>query len=186
MKRFWTVLLVVAVTLVMALPAGAVKPAIPGKPPPDEPLVGLTCAEAADVYRRNSDATWQGDRTFTVELGVRQDACVDVLSVAGNWIVTVDMGSALEVGMGVQDSVAPGDTCWGGCAGGGVGVFTEGVQDMQFYTPKSAVNACDGVATDPEPDFGDGAPELAFRAWASYRGKAATPATITVTVPPLP
>jgi hypothetical protein len=38
MKRFWTVLLVVAVAVVMALPAGAKKPTNPDKPGPPAPL----------------------------------------------------------------------------------------------------------------------------------------------------
>ena len=38
MKRFWTVLLVVTVAIVMALPAGAVKPPKPPKPPTSVPI----------------------------------------------------------------------------------------------------------------------------------------------------
>ncbi len=186
MKRFWTMLVVVAVALVMALPAGAVKPENPGKPPPDEPLVGLTCAEAAAAGFDHVGVDWDVDNsgrpTFTVEVGVREDACVDVTSLEGNWIVTVDMGTALVVPMGVQDSVAPGDSCWGGCAGDVVitesGTYT-------FYTPASTLNACDDAPNDPDNDFGDGDSRLTFSASASYRGpaKSAVPATITVTLP---
>ncbi len=186
MKRFWTIPLVVAVAIVMALPAGAVKPVNPGKPPPDEPLVGLTCAEAAAEYGfDNVDAEWSideaGKTTFTVELGIRQDACVDVMSVQGDWRVDVDMGTALEVSMGVQDSVAPGDACWGGCAGGGS--FTANATDVPFFTPESILDACDFDLMDP--DFGDSDPALTFSASAAFRGdpKKATPATITVTLP---
>ena len=45
MKRFWTVLLVVAVALVMALPAGAVKPPKPPKPPTSVPIAVFMDAE---------------------------------------------------------------------------------------------------------------------------------------------
>ena len=182
MKRFWTVLVVVAVALVMALPAGAVKPANPpGKPPADEPLVGLTCAEAeADGFDRVS-VNWSADyTTFTVKIGYRENACVDVTSGAGDWKVDVDMGGALEVGMGVQDSVAPGDACWGGCAGGGV-ISESGL--YSFYTPASIIDACNFDVKDP--DFGDGDGQLTFNAWAGYRGnpKAVEKATITVILP---
>jgi hypothetical protein len=191
MKRFWTVLLVVAVALVMALPAGAKpdKPDKPGKPPPDEPLIGLTCDQAAAEYRFDHvNPDWNSAMTeFTVVLGVRESACVDVTSaVEGDWTIEVAWGTALAVSLGVQDSVAPGDACWGGCAGGGVITRPEPGElegPYRFRTPASTLNACDFDLKDP--DFEDGDEALTFDASASYKGpaKAAVPATITVTLP---
>jgi len=199
MKRFWIMLLVVAVAIVITLPAGAAPPCSanpnhpecipedPVDPPPDEPLVGLTCAEAAIEYGFDHVAVvWNTDGTeFTVKLGARQDACVDVMAGAGPWIVGGDFGTALEVSMGVQDSVAPGDACWGGCAGGGTftndGPFTD--FGDTFVMPESTLNACDDDLMDP--DFGDNDPALTFSASAAFRGdpKKAVAATITVKVP---
>lgn len=175
MKRFWFVLLAVAVALAMAVPAGAKKPDNPDKPPPDEPLVGLTCAEAAVEYGEHAAVNWINEETFEVKVGVREDACVDVMSLEGGWTIEVDMGTAIEVGLGVRDSVAPGDMCWGPCVGTGV-VTESGI--YEFSTPASEINAC-GV------EFGDADEALAFIAWADFRGpaKSAVPATITVTLP---
>jgi hypothetical protein len=181
MKRFWTVLLIVTVAIVMALPAGAVKPDNPGKPPPDEPLVGLTCAEAAIEYGIDHvDGDWNDAMTeFTVKVGVREDACVDVISLEGDWEIKVDIGTAIQVGFGVRDSFA-GDRCWGPCLG--TGLVTES-GTYAFVTPASGLDACGDT-------FGDEDEALAFIAWADFRGpaKSATPATITVTLPaePLP
>mgnify|MGYP001820850390 FL=1 len=176
MRRFWISLLAVGMTLVLAVPAAAAKPDKPDKPPPDEPLVGLTCDEARADGVDFVDGTWNDEETvFTVELGAREQTCVDVDSVAGGWIVEVDMGSAVKVGVEVQDSTGPGDTCWDQV------ITKDGI--YEFSTPASTLNACDDAAMDPEPDFGDEDEQLAFGAWAQYHGKAATPATITVTLP---
>jgi hypothetical protein len=173
MRRFWISLLSVGLTLVIALPAGAGKP---DKPSPDEPLVGLTCDEARAEGVDFVDGVWNDEGTeFTVVLGARARACVDVLSDAGDWTVEVEKGSAIKVGVEVQDSTGPGDTCWDQV------ITKDGI--YEFSTPASTLNACDDAAMDPEPDFGDEDEQLAFGAWASYHGKAATPATITVTLP---
>lgn len=174
MKRFWTVLLVVTMAIVMALPAGAVKPDNPGKPPPDEPLVASTCAEAAIEYGLDHvDVVWNEAKTeFTVEVGARENACVDVISFEGNWTIKVDMGTAIQVGLGVRDGFA-GDRCWGPCLG--TGLVTES-GTYAFWTPASELNACGDT-------FGDEDDALAFIAWADFRGPAKSAATITVTLP---
>ncbi|MEN8114529.1 MAG: hypothetical protein ABFS21_09085 [Actinomycetota bacterium] len=186
MKRFWIVLFVATATLVVALPVGA---AVDCKDPkfinhpmcaPDEPLIGLTCAEAEAQYGPHVDVTWSDDtKAFTFKIGYREDACVDVFSFPGEWTIeVVDMGSAILVGLGVRDSVAPGDMCWGPCLDTGLvtepGIYT-------FDTPASELNACGD-------DFGDDDEALAFIAWADFRGPAknAVPATITVTLPEEP
>ncbi|MEN8114733.1 MAG: hypothetical protein ABFS21_10120 [Actinomycetota bacterium] len=188
MKRFWIMLLVLAVALVTALPVGAAKPDCnPDSPDytpehpscvpdePDEPLVGLTCADAEAQYGPHVDVNWIDDWTFTFEIGYREDACVDVISIAGDWTIKVDMGSAILVGLGVRDSVAPGDMCWG--PGLDTGLVTE-ADTYTFGTPASELNACGD-------DFGDDDEALSFFAWADFRGPAknAVPATITVTLP---
>jgi len=156
-----------------------VKPDNPDKPPPDEPLVGSTCAEAAIEYGIDHvDVDWNDAKTeFTVEVGAREIACVDVISFEGLWKIEVDMGTAIQVGLGVRDSFA-GDRCWGPCLG--TGLVTES-GTYPFVTPASGLDACGDT-------FGDGDEALAFIAWADFRGSAKSAATITVTLPtnPLP
>jgi hypothetical protein len=186
MKRFWTMLLVVAMALVMALPAGAKpdKPDKPGKPPPDEPLAGLTCEEAnpppMSAGRTTKVCIDENDEncgTFTLTLEPKFDTCIDVMSVAGDWeIKVIDMGSANEISLAVQDSVAPGDACWGGCAG--EEIVTSTGETYFHWTEASTVDAC-GI------DFGDEDERLTFHAEARFPRpwKNIVPATIMVTLP---
>jgi len=197
MKRFWIVLLVLAVAIALALPAGAVKPDCstypeghplvcpddPTDPPPDdEPLAGLTCEEADSPPPAAGRNSFLCDNcgTFDVTLPPKWDTCIDVESaVAGVWEVTVtEWGDAYEIALGVQDSVAPGDACWGGCAGEVIITPEDGMPFSTPFTPASVIDACD-------TSFGDGATSLTFHVEARFRPplKGDLPAVITVTLP---
>ena len=189
MRRFWTVQLVLALTVLMAVPAGAAKPDRPGEP---DPAMGMTCEETGALrffdhvpvtwmdqegkeYGEQTveiDGEWVFLRSFTVVLNRHESACVDVTSVEGSWQVDIDLGTARSVGYGIADSVNPSDTCW-----------RESVDTTQLMTtptiPASTLNACD----DGYNDFGDGDERLAFAAWYDGVRKLATPVTITVTLP---
>ncbi|NQV05143.1 hypothetical protein HQ535_01215 [bacterium] len=184
-RRVWIVLLLIGVVLALAVPAGAGKPTCePGSTHPscksDEPddgPVGLTCAEAEASGFDNVPVEWSADgKWFTFEMNLRTGACVDVMSVEGQWVVDVDVGSARGVSVGIQDSVAPGDACWGGCSGGVEAIFTETGTVVTPVIPAATIDAC-GVG------FSDGADTLTFS--ASYSGvrKLASPVTVTVTLP---
>jgi hypothetical protein len=100
----------------IALPAGAApkrcdtKPTAPGceAPVDDEPLAGSTC---------NAIGEWRDpvNNDFTVTL--TENACIDVIATAGNWIVEIDEnpegtdGTLRWLGLVIRDSIAPGDAC---------------------------------------------------------------------------
>jgi hypothetical protein len=201
MRRIWITLLAISMALVLALPAGAVKPDCsiypeghpqacagdPDDPPidPDDPLAGWTCAEADPppmVADSNIFPCIDGCTGFDLTLAPKWNTCIDVESVAGSWTITVnDWGDAYEIALAVQDSVAPGDSCWGGCAGAVIITPQTPQDEMPFktpHTPASELDACgDG--------FGDGAETLTFHAEAHFRPplKGDLPAQITVTLP---
>lgn len=178
MKRMWIVLFVLATGAALAAPASAAKTETdcPGNScnsqPDRAPDTGMTCAEAEAVGFDHVVPRWTGDNAFEVELDRRLGACVDVMAAAGTWeIEVVQVGSAREVYITVQDSVNPGDTCWGGSD---VGAITE---PTVFYPvlPEATVDAC-GLGEL------DGDPQLTFN--AMYKGgKLAQPVIVRVTFP---
>ncbi len=189
MQRYWTVLLVLAVAVVIALPAGAAKPDCidePSRPwcePAEDPEgpVGLTCEETAADGWDYVDVTWQDEKTFTVVLTDRLGACVDVTSVAGEWTIDVKVGSAREVYLAVGDSVSPGDMCWGyGHYDSPEALVTDDVI-LLVDLPASTINACDDPATSNTYDDGD--LRLTFNASYAGRRKLVTAVIITVTLP---
>lgn len=127
MRRIGLVLLVMAMGLVIASPAGAA-----GRPPcpdgsyqrqcPTEPVDdqggGITCAE---------HATWKGQENLITDVEVHEDhfdielsgknvrACIDVMSDEGVWTVDIQLlaGTVRSMGLIPRDSVAPGDSCGG-------------------------------------------------------------------------
>jgi hypothetical protein len=162
-RRFWLALMIGGLTMAIALPASATKPGKPVKP-----NGGMTCAELS-AYWDFAVPVWNEAHTaFTVTGPL--NACVDVDSVQGVWQIDVDMGSALEVYLSVQDSAYVGDTCWGRTT------VTESGTVYTSVIPAATLNACGtGEA--------DGAASLTFNAQYLHRGKLRTPATITVTLP---
>ncbi len=190
MRRFWTVLLVLAVAVVIALPAGAAKPKCevgsshPSCKPAEEPeaQIGLTCDEVATDHGWDFvPVTWSSDREFTVVLDHHLGACVDLTSAAGEWVIDVQVGSAREVYLSVQDSVFPGDMCWGyGHYDSPEALVTEDVT-LYIDLPASTLNACDDPATSNTYDDGD--PRLTFNASYAGRRKLVTAVIITVTLP---
>ena len=189
MKQLWIMLLAVSLALVIALPAGAAKPDCNIDPSHssckvDEPRVGLTCAEAETAGWDHVDPEWgtwdlDGDGEFEagfrVVLNRHEGACVDVESAAGDWWMDVQVGSAREVYLSVQDSVAPGDWCWGYGHGNPEALVTEDVT-LSIGLPASTADICGD-------NFADGDDQLAFNAAYAGRRKLATPVTITVTLP---
>jgi hypothetical protein len=173
MKRMWIVLFVLAIGAALAAPASAAKPDCPGNScNTDSSGIGMTCAETEAVGFDHVVPTPTGPNTFVVELADRLGACVDVMAAAGTWeIEVVQVGSAREVYLAVQDSVLPGDTCWGGSD---VGAITEPTV-LYPVLPEAAVDAC---------GFGeaDGDPQLTFH--AMYKGgRLAQPVIVRVTFP---
>jgi hypothetical protein len=192
-KKILVLMVVLAVPLAMVATASAGPPCAKNPthpdcvgPPPsstttttvaDDGPVGLTCAEAEEEGFDHVPVEWSADgASFTVVLNLRTGACVDVASVEGEWTIDVDVGSAREVRVGIQDSVAPGDACWGGCSGDPEAVFTESGTVVTPVIPAAEPDAC-GTG------FADGADTLTFS--ASYSGvrKLATPVTVTVYLP---
>jgi len=106
-NRFWIVLLAISMACAIALPAGAVKPDKPGKPPPDEPLAGTTCKAIGEW----GDPFSGGEVPVTLS----ENACIDVMvETAGTWTVKVDEigdGTLRWLSLVIRDSVAPGDAC---------------------------------------------------------------------------
>jgi hypothetical protein len=192
-KKILVLLVVLAVPLAMMATASAGPPCAKNPthpdcvgPPPsstttttiaDDGPVGLTCAEAEEDGFDHVPVRWSEDRTsFEVELNLRTGACVDVDSVEGEWTIDVDVGSARELRVAIQDSVAPGDACWGGCNGDVEAIVTESGTIVTPVIPAATLDAC-GTG------FPDGADTLTFS--ASYSGvrKLATPVTVTVSLP---
>jgi hypothetical protein len=112
MKRFWIMLLAIAMALVIALPAGAgkpVKPPKPGKPPTSVPIAGMTCIDGGSTYDVKTD-------DFDVVLGGKSDtACIDVIANPGAWKVEIETeGIVRGMSLFLRDSVGPGDGCFEG------------------------------------------------------------------------
>lgn len=171
MKRMWILLFVWAIGVALASPAGAAKPDCPGNScNNDSSGIGMTCAEVEDLGFEHVVPTWTGPNSFEVELK-RLSACVDVMSAEGTWgIEVVQVGSAREVYLAVNDSVNPSDTCWGVSD---VGAITE---PTVFYPelPAATLDAC-GVGE------ADGDPQLTFNVW--FAGKLRQPVIVRVTYP---
>lgn len=187
MKRTWIMLLAVAMALVIALPAGAVKPDKPDKPEP-KPEGGYTCAEYYGYTTSDPVDFGSEGGSFTLDIVNREVACVDVIAPAGDWKVTVnDAIGVRRVTIRVQDSVAGGDVC-------GIHVDPEenmilgALADGDFFTLEGIqdahVNACgtdwaEWIDGDLRTDVASGeAHPLAFLVFGG-RGTF----TITVTVP---
>jgi hypothetical protein len=207
MKRIWILLMVVALAVAIAAPATAAKPDCDLDPyhpsckpadedPSDDGPIGMTCAEAALAGPKNPafrhvEVHWTSAQSFWVELNDQRNACVDVASGAGEWVIEVEsLGSASGVQLAVQDSVNPGDACWGGCNGDLEAIVTpadcdaaEGEQCKVLtpMLPASDLDACGIWVADN--GFADGDPQLAFN--ASYSGvkKMAEPVRIKVSFP---
>jgi len=151
-NRIWIVLIVVAVALVMALPAGAKGPPDGKGPkdPGDDPntIGGFTCVDAGD----STAAPMTDD--FVIELGGKRTGlpnyvCVDVLTTeAGRWNITVTGAGARGLALIPRDSVAPGDSCGGVGARGEehiYGQFTlplDVPEELRTEIPAATVNAC--------------------------------------------
>ncbi|MBN2114082.1 MAG: hypothetical protein JW785_08155 [Acidimicrobiia bacterium] len=170
LRRILVLLVVLSLPLGAAAGAAAKKPA----PPPEEPGVGMTCAElkaSPPAGISFAEEVWnEGGSSFTVQLNKGLHACVDVNSVAGEWTIDVDLGSAATGSLAVYDSVMPGDACWGKV------YVEESGTVVTSVIPAATIDAC-GIGEL------DGAVSLAFSADYLGRGKLAQPVTITVTLP---
>ena len=130
-NRIWIVLLIMAVAIVMAIPAGAAVDCsnekfadhphcqdTPEPPPDDEPLAGTTCAAA--IGELNEPVTQdftvtltEDEYTVTLTENAWASACIDVIAPAGDWTVAVEEihGTLRWLSLVIRDSVAPGDAC---------------------------------------------------------------------------
>jgi len=159
MKRFLIlfVLLFLAMTLIIALPAGAAKPqcddTLPGYTPEhlscnkddpgdETPLYGTMC-DPAD-WPDNARGIQEDDFSFTLS-GKRDMACVDVISAGGPWKVTIDGEGARALTIIPRDSVSPGDSCGGWVLRNTVydhGVGNELILGYDGIVPAATINAC--------------------------------------------
>jgi hypothetical protein len=148
MRRYWVILLAVAMALVIALPAGAGKPQIDcdkhpnhpecvADPGDDTPIAGTTCVDGGSAYDVKTD-------DFSVVLNGKSDtACIDVIANPGAWKVEIETeGIVRGMSLFLRDSVGPGDGCF---EGGSCGyVFRRPFpSEVDFlYIDGSYVNVC--------------------------------------------
>ncbi len=170
MRRFWIVLLVVAVGLLIAVPAGADKPNCEADPdhhscaknePDDEPLAGTTCSRPDLPWYHEDWDVMDKDFVFTLDRD-QPSVCFDVMTAeAGAWYVTVTRigRGANQLTIVPRDAVAPGDSC------GGLGVRGDDIYEAPIRLPDlsdprmdeipaATVNACLGNA-DPDVHWGE-------------------------------
>ena len=119
MKRFWIVLMAVAMALVMAVPVNAAKPNCdvddthPSCKSDEPPLAGFTCKAKSfgEAYVAEEFLD------FDIPLSrVTSSACIDVWpEFEGPWFVTVTVNSGVLRQLTVipRDSHGPGDSCGG-------------------------------------------------------------------------
>ena len=157
MKRIWISLSALALVLVIAAPAGAVKPDCtdPNSTHPscqddsdDElPLAGTMC-DPEEYPRNPDDETFQlegvqtDDFTFTL-YGKKPATCIDVLSDEGLWEVTVTGEGARYLGLVPRDSSTPGDSCGGWLLRSEANIYT--THTFSAYggpMPAATINAC--------------------------------------------
>jgi hypothetical protein len=120
MRRFWIMLLAIAMALVIALPAGAGKPQIDcdndkflnrpecrNDPGDNTPIAGTTCREGGSEYAVMTE-------TFDVVLEGKSDtACIDVIANPGVWKVEIKTSEGVRgLSLFLRDSVGPGDGCF--------------------------------------------------------------------------
>ncbi len=148
MKRFWILLLAVAMALVIALPASAGKPPIecdkhPNHPEcapdpgDDTPTGGTTCIEGGSAYEVQTE-------DFDVILNGKSDtACIDVIAAPGAWKITVlTDGIVRGLSLFLRDSVGPGDGCFEGGSCGYV-FRNDFPSEVDFpYVEGAYVNVC--------------------------------------------
>ncbi len=164
MRRFWIMLLAVAMALVIALPAGAGKPCCNPDGCGDDPYTkdhpacgeddpdpvsddwgGHTCV---DYKLLNPDSDWIAfdpvDADFVLTLNGGDKGCVDVIAHAGVWLVDVTTDGGRGVMMIPRDSFSPGDSCGGAIINGDpTGDYTLPLAaDPRTEIPASTVNAC--------------------------------------------
>ena len=155
-------LLAGALALLMAAPAGAGRPncdpddpkytpehpACQGdEPSEDLPLGGTMCDP--DEYPKNPDGTFQiegvqsGDFTFTLA-GKRPGTCIDVMSIAGPWEVTVTGEGARYLGLIPRDSIAAGDSCGGPLLRNAANIYGASPHILGYNgsVPAATINAC--------------------------------------------
>ena len=171
MKRLWILLLAVGVVFALAVPVAAA----PGDeawcdshpdsskcvedPAPEDPdsTWGTPCGVTTEVTDVSETVS-----QFTVDLGGRKTilssgACIDVMSDAGPWTVSVEVHEGTLRGMSVfiRDSIAPGDGCFpGGSCGlslrdiptGNPFTLSEFMDDIDI--PAAYVNACNVFEDD--------------------------------------
>jgi hypothetical protein len=163
-KRSWILLLAFGLVFVLAVPVVAT-------PGDVEWCVGHPDHPKCDTPSEDPDPTWgnpcggivEGGSGFTVDLGGRKNmsgfpsnACVDVMSNAGQWTVKVDIvhGTLKSMAVNIRDSVAPGDGCF---PGGSCGIGLRDIPESPFILvlgeeaipiPEAYVNACNVFLDD--------------------------------------
>jgi hypothetical protein len=155
MRRIFIALAALALALVVAAPAGAVKPNCdpddpnytPDHPtcasddPGDEvPFAGTMCDPAE--YPAGIDGVQTGDFTFTLA-GKKPGTCIDVISDEGIWEVTVTGEGARYLGLVPRDSIAPGDSCGGWLLRTEANIYkTHTFSAYGGPMPAATINAC--------------------------------------------
>jgi hypothetical protein len=154
MKRFWIVLLIAAIAIVIAVPVSAAPPCsekpnhpkcIPDDsgelPPQDAPLSGTVCDPAE--YPDGIVGIQTDDFSFTLS-GKNDGTCIDVISDQGPWEVTITGTGARFLGVIPRDSIAPGDSCGGYQLRGGSDIYGSNPLILGYNgeIPAATINAC--------------------------------------------
>jgi hypothetical protein len=156
-RRLLFLALAVLMTLVVSLPAGADKPdcntypdghpqACPSEDPPDDPIaeppMGGTMCDPAE-YPVSIDVIQTGDFSFSLG-GKQAGTCIDVISGAGPWEVTITGGGAKYLGVIPRDSYAAGDSCGGYLLRSEGNIYGSNPLILGYtgVMPAATVNAC--------------------------------------------
>jgi hypothetical protein len=170
-------LCVVALTVAAATPATAkvdcdVRPDHPAcqtdDPAGELPMGGTMCDPAG--YPDGIDGVQYGDFTFTLE-GKKPGTCIDVMSAAGPWEVTITGEGARYLVLVPRDSIAAGDSCGGYLLRNEANIYGASPHILGYdgTIPAATINACgtdwaewvdiDWPGLNPEADcaaFSDG------------------------------
>ena len=184
MKRISLALLIGAIVVLMAVPAGADKRDCSAYPdghsqacqpddPTPEPIGGGTVCDPADYpfYPLGDelvqiDGVQYDDFTFTL-FGNQAYACIDVISKEGPWTVTITGSGARSLALIPRDSIAPGDSCGGYVMRRAANIYGTLILGYEGSVPAATINACgtdfgewvnigmDGLDPAPVADGGD-------------------------------
>lgn len=151
MKRILLALLIGAIVVLMAVPAGADKRDCSTYPdghpqacqpddPTPEPIGGGTVCDPSEYPEGITDIQYD-DFTFTLS-GNQANACIDVISKEGPWTVTITGSGARSLALIPRDSIAPGDSCGGYVMRRAANIYGTLILGYEDSIPAATINAC--------------------------------------------